>query len=136
MNDLRDGILWILDGHLAVPTKDAVQWAEAFEKADRQVAKSEVDGCDISTVFIGINHNFGSGPPHIFETMVFGGPCDGFQDRYSSWEEAEAGHRSMVAYVTRYHVRHRKETGASGSSEPQDETNEEQQGHKVRTSDP
>jgi hypothetical protein len=55
----------------------------------------------VSTVFLSLDHAFHvgteKGPPLLFETMVFGLP-DGaeYQDRYSTWEEAEAGHREVV----------------------------------------
>jgi hypothetical protein len=51
----------------------------------------------VSTVFLGLDHSFGGGPPVLFETMVFGMP-DGseYQDRYHTWQEAEAGHREVV----------------------------------------
>lgn len=31
------------------------------------------------------------------ETMVFGGPLDAEMERYSTWDEAVAGHAAMVA---------------------------------------
>jgi hypothetical protein len=58
------------------------------------------DGTHISTVFLGIDHDFtGRGPPILFETMVFaeGKPWDGEQQRYASWVEAEVGHAAWVA---------------------------------------
>lgn len=90
---------YVLDGHEAKPATDLLTWSAWFETADRTVAKSEVGESEISTVFIGIDHNFSGGPPLLFETMVFGGPLDGEQDRYSTWDEAEAGHAAMVKRV-------------------------------------
>ena len=43
---------------------------------------------EVSTVFLGIDHQFGYGKPLLFETMIFGGKNDGYQTRYSTWEEA------------------------------------------------
>lgn len=57
---------------------------------------------EISTVWLGINHNyFEYGPPLIFETMVFGegSSVDEAMDRYATLKEAEEGHRSMVVTV-------------------------------------
>jgi hypothetical protein len=51
----------------------------------------------VSTVFLGIDHGFGEAAPVLFETMVFGGELDLFQDRYATWNEAVAGHRLAVA---------------------------------------
>ena len=76
------------------------QWAEEFQNADRTVAKTTVsDGKWISTVFLGLDHQFGDGHPLIFETMVFPSKDDmGELDcrRYSSEDEAKAGHEEMV----------------------------------------
>lgn len=53
----------------------------------------------VSTVFLGINHNFGDGPPILFETMIFGGKHDQYQDRYATYAEAVAGHAAAVQMV-------------------------------------
>ena len=65
-----------------------------------RIAKTDVWGdgrCEVSTVWLGIDHSFGEGPPIIFETIVF--YADGNQDmqyRYSTLEEARAGHAKIV----------------------------------------
>lgn len=90
---------YILDGKTPVRA-DLMTWARWFEKADtaRIVAKTTIDDADISTVFLGLDHRFGGdGPPLVFETMIFGGPHDGYQERYSTWDEAEAGHATSLA---------------------------------------
>lgn len=46
----------------------------------------------VSTVFLGLNMRFGPGLPLLFETMVFNGPLQDEMARYSTWQEAEAGH--------------------------------------------
>lgn len=77
------------------------EWASLFEDEDyRRVALTEIGDVRISTVWLGIDHNFwGQGPPLIFETMVFGGPLDEEQERYSTEAQALAGHDQMVAKV-------------------------------------
>lgn len=88
---------FILNGKEVIET-NLMGWARWYETADRHVAKTEVaQGIDVSTVFLGLDHRFGDGPPLIFETMVFGGPDDQHQERYSTWDEAEAGHARIVA---------------------------------------
>jgi hypothetical protein len=56
------------------------------------------NGYRISTVWLGLDHSFGSGPPLLFETMVF--PKDSLSDldceRYTTEEEARLGHELMV----------------------------------------
>lgn len=87
---------YILDErHNPVPC-DLMTWAKAFE-GDRRVALTKVyDGCEVSTVFLGLDHSFGSGSPLLFETLVFGGPFDQEMERYSTWDQAMAGHAAMV----------------------------------------
>lgn len=66
----------------------------------RRVAYDEVGKMRVSTVFIGVDLRFeGSGPPLVFETTVFGGEHDGYQERYATWGEATAGHARAVALV-------------------------------------
>jgi hypothetical protein len=75
-------------------------WVEGFGSENRTVAKDLLpDGKRVSTVFLGMDHNFyGDGPPLIFETMVF--PAVGYIEldmcRYSTEAEAVAGHQKMV----------------------------------------
>lgn len=80
-----------------VPTRcnDLIKWTNWFETADRRVAKTDKDDISISTVFLGIDHSFGGNKPLLFETMVFGGEYDEYQQRYSTWEEAEQGHEQV-----------------------------------------
>ena len=77
---------------------DLLTWAKWFETADQIIEQTQIDSnVTVSTVFIGIDHRFGSdGPPLLFETMIFGGPEDQYKDRYVSWSEAKAGHARAV----------------------------------------
>ncbi len=90
---------YILEGTEVVEVKDLMEWAKWLESADRHVAKDESHGVKVSTVFIGLDYNFGSGPPLLFETMVFGGKLDGEVNRYSTWQEAETGHEAMKGRI-------------------------------------
>jgi len=81
---------------------DLMSWSKSFENIDEKRVRETTlpDGKWISTVWLGLNHNFcSSGPPLIFETMVF--PKEGEYgeldcNRYSTEEEAIAGHEAMV----------------------------------------
>ena len=53
----------------------------------------------VSTVWIGLDHNYGDGPPLIFETMIFGGDRDQECHRYSTRQEAVEGHSLVVQSV-------------------------------------
>jgi hypothetical protein len=89
---------YILDGRNPVPCADFMTRARWFETSDRQVAKTDFGDVRVSTVFLGLDRSFGQGPPLLFETMIFGGPFerDKYQERCSTWEEAEAAHAEAV----------------------------------------
>jgi hypothetical protein len=80
-----------------------LEWARVrFE--DQQVCrvdKTVIDGdCMVSTVFLGLDHNFlPDGLPILFETLVFGGEHDGLMQRYATWDEAAIGHKEVVEKV-------------------------------------
>jgi hypothetical protein len=89
---------YILDGRNPIPCADFMTGARWFETSDRQVAKTDFGDVRVSTVFLGLDRSFGEGPPLLFETMIFGGPFDQdkYQERCSTWEEAEAQHAEAV----------------------------------------
>lgn len=71
------------------------QWPEMFK--DNRLAKTTVGGYHVSTVYLGLDHGWGDGPPLIFETMIFGsGALDNDCDRYSTREQALAGHEAAI----------------------------------------
>ena len=80
---------------------DLMTWAAWVETGDQIVAKTKVGEAEVSTVFLGLDHSFGGSVPVLYETMVFGGPLDGEQERYATKEQAQAGHAEWVAKVGR-----------------------------------
>lgn len=67
---------------------------EILSAADPKVMKT------VSTVWLGLDHNYSGGTPLIFETMVFGDSmADELCQRYSTEADALAGHREIVATV-------------------------------------
>lgn len=95
---------WILnDKREPVAEPDLLAWAKWFgdHNAERVVARTEIGASRVSTVFLGLDHNFARrGAPILWETMVFGGRLDQEQDRCSgSWQDAEAMHKKMCARV-------------------------------------
>jgi len=81
---------------------------ELYDRANdkRRVALDETPEFYISTVLLGLNHEWRTGyPPLIFETMIFTRGADGgfgggeFQMRYSTKEEALLGHAAAVRYA-------------------------------------
>ena len=74
-----------------------LEWSRKNRKAC-QIASTKVGKAEVSTVFLGLDHQHWRGsPPLLFETMIFGGPHDEYQRRYSTNEEAIAGHAEAVA---------------------------------------
>lgn len=91
---------YVLRDRVAVPVASVDDWARDREsKVNRRVAAEVVGDVRVSTVFLGLDHGYGDGPPLIFETMIFGGDHDGEQWRYSTWQEAEEGHAAAVVLV-------------------------------------
>ncbi len=90
---------YILDGRTPVECNSILEWGKWFEEADRHVAKTVKNDIQISTVFLGIDHSFGGGLPLLFETMIFGGEHDEYQQRYSTWEDAENGHAEACKFA-------------------------------------
>jgi len=97
MNDDHNGRYILDDNHNPVPEPDLLKWAKWFHESGpkRRVAHDTKGNCSVSTVFLGLDHSFGSGPPLLFETMVFGSKED-IQERYSTWDEALAGHKRIL----------------------------------------
>ena len=67
----------------------------------KTVKQQHLCGMYISTVFIGMNMGFGDTPPLIYETMVFkdGEWNEEYIDRYTTREEALAGHARAIEWV-------------------------------------
>ncbi|MFN6572403.1 hypothetical protein [Dendronalium sp. ChiSLP03b] len=90
------------DGHDPIAVS-AYEWSQWFENIEhRRVAEDYLFDSKIrvSTVFLGLNHqHWLDGPPLFFETMVFGGETDMLQTRYSTWDDAVAGHQAVVELV-------------------------------------
>lgn len=65
------------------------------------VGRTTIGDYKVSTVFLVYDHGFGD-KPLLFETMIMHSE-QGFLDdiiwRYSTWDEALAGHRDAVNYV-------------------------------------
>jgi len=89
---------------------DLMTWSKAMQEGYRKIRQEELPhGYWLSTVFLGLNHNYDpSGPPEYFETMIFepgprwnefskkwlehGSEC--YCARYASFAEALEGHQA------------------------------------------
>lgn len=85
-----------------VPTTDLEHWARWMDDGHRIVVQEwPRPDVQVSTVFLGRDHNFTAhGPPVLWESMIFGGAFDQWQERYTSRRDAEHGHARLVAMVT------------------------------------
>lgn len=80
---------------------DLRKWAEWFDSFDCQIVRHKIGDVEISTVFLGLDHQYGDGPPLLYETMIFGGPLDcEMRRRYATEDEARKGHCELVDKVS------------------------------------
>jgi len=99
-NQQNDRVMWYrLVNRVPVPSSMEEICLLQEPQIERVVKQEIVKDAWISTVFLSLDHSWIPGPPILFETMIFGGEYDGYQDRYSTWDEAEEGHRKVVNLV-------------------------------------
>lgn len=79
---------------------DILKWAKWFEDLGEMVVavtNLSTFGERVSTVFLGLDHNFlGDGPPILWETMILGIDGLDYQKRYTSEADAKIGHDEAV----------------------------------------
>lgn len=92
---------WILDDEGRPIQVDLLTWAKWFGTRKRVLAFETVGQNMISTIFLGIDHNFEEGgPPVLWETMSFGAKLNNEMLRCAGTkEQAEAMHEEMVKAV-------------------------------------
>lgn len=89
------GDYYILVGFEPIKVADIYEWSDWFSYGERTVAKTALsNGEYVSTVFVGIDMQYGTGPPILFETLVF--PACEIMWRYSTWDQAVTGHHAAV----------------------------------------
>ncbi len=99
---LNEMALYRLDGENRVVRGTFADWIAMKLEGERCiVGRTQVGELLVSTVFLGLDHNHARVihpelPTMCFETMVFGDSKSSVEDRYSTWEEAEAGHHEIV----------------------------------------
>ena len=108
--------LYILDDdHSILPAKSLVEWSQFMADTDRRVAESTIGPWEVSTIFLGMDHNFDkkSSTPLLFETKVSrnrpieegelyiidASGREDIQEHCSTWSQAEAQHQLIVAKV-------------------------------------
>ena len=78
---------------------DFFEYAAWSETHDRTIDRTTIRDVLVSTVFRGTDHNFGDGPPLLFETRVTGGQLAGEHRTYATLGEAKRGHHEVVDTV-------------------------------------
>ena len=107
----------LLPDHTVREEPDLLTWARALEQTDRVVRQEQVGPWRVSTVFLGLDHNWARFrnpelPPLLFETMAFEDKVERpvtfgertmmvhdslpIQERCSTWDEAVAQHERIV----------------------------------------
>lgn len=102
---------YILNGREIVAVPNLLEWALWMERTNRHVGEDFIADFRVSTIFLGLDHNFfKSARPILFETMVFGPAVEykdfkgktrlmsealDYQIRYHTYDEAEQGHALM-----------------------------------------
>ena len=94
-NSLAREINFIFSPRYKKVEEDLIKWSRWFEKGENLIKKTEIsEHICVSTVFLGM----GSIPYDklLFETMIFGGEHDEYQERYATLEEAKEGHNRAI----------------------------------------
>lgn len=84
------------------PIESTIEEFSKLSKEKRRVDWTSINGTNISTVFLGLDHSWTDDKILVFETMVFDGDLDGEMERYSTYEEAKLGHQIIVDKVKNY----------------------------------
>lgn len=77
------------------------RWMQEIGKG-RIVEQTNIGKVMVSTVFLGLDHSFGSKIPVLWETMIFGSKrkaLAGYQERYTSLSGAKKGHKLAIKFV-------------------------------------
>lgn len=79
---------------------DSIEEANSSFKENHIIKQDVIEGILVSTIFLFMDHPFNyDSAPILFETMIFGGKHDQYQERYKTYEEAETGHVNAVNLV-------------------------------------
>lgn len=101
---------WILDENGEPKPVSLMEWAKWFEDVKHRIVdNTQVGIFEVSTVFLGLDHGWGQGPPVLWETMIFCGepgderplsqsehPLHLSSWRYTSKHDALVGHARAV----------------------------------------
>lgn len=84
----------------AVPVSIEECMTNPLTAEQRRVGDTRIGGVRVSTVFLVLDHGFGSDVPILFESMAFNLPGElHLETRCTTWEEAELMHEAMCKKV-------------------------------------
>jgi hypothetical protein len=102
---------YILDNnHRPVKCNDHMErtkWIKSLPEDQRTgigcvVEKWSIEGIEVSTVFLGLDHGrWNNNTPILFETAIFGIEIEENCKRYTTWEEAKTGHARIVEEINK-----------------------------------
>jgi len=91
------------DGVTPVAIEGDIRWKVRWfeDSLSRVVDSTRINNIRISTVFLSIDHGWNiedrdDYEPVLWETMIFGGVHDQYQERYTSYHDARLGHEVAV----------------------------------------
>lgn len=93
---MNNPMFYKLIDRIAIPATSESYYSEPSE---RRVGDTNINRVRVSTVFLGVNHQYGDGLPLLFESMAFNMPCGDLQERCSTWQQAEVMHEAMCEKV-------------------------------------
>lgn len=105
LNNMNTGYYFLDENKIAHKASVKIyleQRKQMVKDGTKHVCKEYVGDKLVSTMWLGIDHNHIYGPPILFETMIFEdgkGYIEIYCDRYSTWKEAEDGHKKAVEWV-------------------------------------
>lgn len=96
------------------PVYDIIEWARWFEEVNNRIIRhTDIRNYQVSTVFLGLNHNYGNHHhnPVLFETMIF---IDSnnvrianslhYQERCCTYDEALQQHEDAINYINEHYM--------------------------------
>jgi hypothetical protein len=88
---------------VAVSVREASKWIEE-NPTKKQIGFDILEDengneISVSTVFLGLDHSWDNQGLILWETMIFGGINDQYQERYNSYEDALEGHQRAIDLI-------------------------------------
>jgi hypothetical protein len=88
---------------VAVSVREASKWIEE-NPTKKQIGFDILEDengneISVSTVFLGLDHSWDNKGLILWETMIFGGINDQYQERYNSYEDALEGHQRAIDLI-------------------------------------